>query len=47
MPRPRRSSFCRQRFEREIRAVLGDKLKDAIVVTRDLGATRPGNTPGA
>ncbi len=32
--------------EREIRAVLGDKLKDAIVVTRDLGATRPGNTPG-
>ncbi len=32
--------------EAEIRTVLGDKLKDAIVVTRDLGATRPGNTPG-
>ncbi len=32
--------------ETEIRAVLGDKLKDAIVVTRDLGATRPANTPG-
>ncbi len=32
--------------EAEIRAVLGEKLRDAIVVTRDLGATRPGNTPG-
>ncbi len=32
--------------EAEIRAVLGDRLKDAIVVTRDLGATRPANSPG-
>ena len=32
--------------ENEIRAVLGERLKDTIIVTRDLGAARPGNTPG-